>query len=360
MKGSWRVKVLSGVSVLAIAGMSAAVLGAEQNKASQTAAWEESLPEMTDTSEEIQKTEESTAGESEGASQENRAKTDETQESSEAKEQAQEEKTPEKSSTKKRAAVITEEEIDAYYDQTVFVGDSVMVGFRNYAMHRSNTYLGRIQFLASGSFSVHNALWPVTNPKSVHPLYQGQKRAVWESIGLIKPKRVFMFFGLNDMNMGPIESTCACYTQVIENIKASSPDTEIHLISMTYTMRGRGKGNLTNTNIRVFNELLKQMARDNGWGFVDLAPALADANGDLLPAYCSDNYVHQTNAAYDVWSVVLRDYARSQLDESSEFFVGEKTPEFIEAAGFGENWPDTEEETESSQRKEIFGTSINP
>ena len=56
MIGSWRVKVLSGVSVLAIAGMSAAVSGAEQNKTQQTAVQGETLTEMTSTgaAEEIQ------------------------------------------------------------------------------------------------------------------------------------------------------------------------------------------------------------------------------------------------------------------------------------------------------------------
>ena len=49
MIGSWRVKVLSGVSVLAIAGMSAAVSGAEQNKTQQTAVQGETLTEMTST-----------------------------------------------------------------------------------------------------------------------------------------------------------------------------------------------------------------------------------------------------------------------------------------------------------------------
>ena len=237
MIGSWRVKVLSGVSVLAIAGMSAAVSGAEQNKTQQTAVQGETLTEMTSTgaAEEIQlSNKDDTAGESasldniaiasetkedktggisresstaEGASQESSTAEGASQESS-TTEGAQEngtaegasqedKKNSEKARGKKLAAVITEEDIDAYFDQTVFTGDSVMVGFRNYAMHRANTYLGRIQFLASGSFSVHNALWPVTNPKSVHPLYQGKKMPVWESVGIIKPKRIFLFFGLD-------------------------------------------------------------------------------------------------------------------------------------------------------------------
>ena len=207
----------------------------------------------------------------------------------------------------------TEEEIDAFFDGSVFVGDSVMMGFRNYAVGRRNTYLGRMQFLASGSFSVHNALWPVGG-KSVHPIFQGQQRPVWESLGMLQAKKVFLFFGLNDMNMGTLQDTCACYAQVIANIKANCPDAQIHVISMTYTLRGKGKGNLQNDNIRMFNELLKQMALENGWGFMDLATPLSDANGDLAPAYCSDNYVHQTTAAYDVWSLVLREYARSQIE----------------------------------------------
>lgn len=224
---------------------------------------------------------------------------------------------------------VTEEEIDAYFDGTVLVGDSVMVGFRNYAMNRADTYLGRIQFLANGSFSVHNALWPI-NGKSVHPIYQGKQQYVWDSLGMMQAKRVFLFFGLNDMNMGSLEDTCAHYCQVIANIKTTCPDAEIHLISMTYTLRGKGKGNLNNANIRQFNELLKQMAAENGWGFMDLATPLSDANGDLAPVYCSDNYVHQTNAAYDVWSVILREYARSQLDKTSAFPVGKEESEKTE------------------------------
>lgn len=366
MRGSWKVKVLSGVSVLAIAGTSAAVLAAEQNRARQALRQEESLQGTMSVSEETQAPEEERSIE-ESISQENRTETEETtvsaqeQESTQAAQTqaSQEEGQPKAAKKNKEKLPVTEEDIDGYFDGTVLVGDSVMMGFRNYAMRRQNTYLGRIQFLASGSFSVHNALWPVS-AKSVHPLYQGQQRPVWESLGMIQPKRVFMFFGLNDMNIGTLDNTCEIYAQVIANIQNACPDAEIHLMSMTYTLRGKGKGNLTNPNIRIFNERLKQMARDNGWGFVDIANPLSDANGDLAPAYCSDYYVHQTNAAYDVWTVVLRDYARSQLDESSEFFVGEKTPVYLEAAGYGENRHEEEKETKASERQEIFGISINP
>lgn len=215
-----------------------------------------------------------------------------------------------------------EAQLDSYFDGAVLVGDSVMLGFRNYAMRKSDTWLGRLQFLAAGSFSAYNALQPVTE-KSVHPVYQGQKRLVWESLQMMGAKKVFLFFGLNDVNIGTLEQACARYKQVADNIKETCPEAEIHLISMTYTLAGKGKGNLQNDKIRQYNAMLSQMALENGWGFVELADRLADANGDLAAVYCSDHYVHQTNAAYDVWCGVLREYAGKQLTGTCAYPVGE-------------------------------------
>ncbi len=212
---------------------------------------------------------------------------------------------------------ITEEEIDAYFDNSVMVGDSIMLGFRNYAMRRQNTWLSRLQFLAAGSYSTSHALEPVTK-NSLHPIYAGQKRQIWESIALMGAKKVFLLFGMNDLNISGIEGTCENYKAIAANIRALSPEAEIHLISMTYVLRGKAKNRLNNDNIRVFNETLRKLAADNGWGYVDLAPHLADEGGDLAALYCSDYFVHQTPEAYDVWCGVLREYAREQLKAQRE------------------------------------------
>ncbi len=222
---------------------------------------------------------------------------------------------------------ITEEEIDAYFDNSVMVGDSIMLGFRNYAMRRQNTWLSRLQFLAAGSYSTSHALEPVTQ-NSLHPIYAGQKRQIWESIALMGAKKVFLLFGMNDLNISGIEGTCENYKAIAANIKALSPEAEIHLISMTYVLRGKAKKRLNNDNIRVFNETLRKLAADNGWGYVDLAPHLADEGGDLAALYCSDYFVHQTPEAYDVWCGVLREYAREQLkaQRETEVKVEEEEP----------------------------------
>lgn len=296
MKKGWKYRLSCKALALVMVGMEpAAIFAAERNATEIQDAW--------------------------AATSEEKA----SEEQSEAERQAAEER-----AAAEKAAAEEQERIDAYFDGSVFVGDSVMLGYGNYAMRRGGPCLGRMQFLAAVSFSVFNALRPVT-AKSTHPLYQGQKRYVWESLGLMQPKKVFLFFGINDIDMGPLESTCSRYAQVIANIKENCPDTEIHIMSMTYIRPGKAQGRLNNPTIRQFNDMLRQMALDNGWGFADVANPLADANGDLAAVYCSDNNVHLTAAAYDVWTAVLREYARSQIEGTCMFPATGKKPQEEEA-----------------------------
>ncbi len=209
---------------------------------------------------------------------------------------------------------VSEAEIDAFYADSVLVGDSVMLGFRNYTMRSSDPFLKSIGILCAGSFSVHEALAPVSS-SSVHPVYQGAQHPVWESIAMMGRKHVFLFFGLNDIALD--DSTPQLYQKLVAKIKETSPEAQINIISMTYTAAGAGKKRLNNDNIRRFNADMKSIAAQNGWGYVDLATSLADGSGNLAPAYCSDHYVHQTNAAYQVWVQVLRQYAKEILQNTT-------------------------------------------
>lgn len=217
---------------------------------------------------------------------------------------------------------VTEERIDAYFDDSVFVGDSIMLGFRNYAMKKEDTFLKKMKFLAAGSFSANNALWPVDD-KSVHPMYQGTQRQIWESISLMRGKRVFLMFGMNDLNVYGLEGTCDAYKELIGKIEEKNPGTEFYIMSMTYVLKGKDKGLLENDTIREFNAMLKQMAKENDWGYVEIADAIADENGDLGEEYCSDEFAHQKPEAYDVWVEVLRKYAQERLDDKRRWRDGE-------------------------------------
>lgn len=212
---------------------------------------------------------------------------------------------------------IIDKEAEEYFNNAVFVGDSIMLGFRNYAMKRQDMFLPDVEFLAAGSFSANNALWPV-DEKSVHPVYQGKQRQIWESVSMMKRDKVFLMLGMNDLNVYGLEGTCEAYKELIEKIKETNPKAEFHIMSMTYVLKGKDKGKLENNTIREFNEMLEQMAEDNDWGFVNIAEPLSDVNGDLAEEYCSDDFAHQKPEAYDVWVEILCKYARECLNNEKE------------------------------------------
>lgn len=209
---------------------------------------------------------------------------------------------------------ITEAELAEYYGGSVFIGDSIMQGFRNYCAKRENFVHG-INFLAATSYSAGNALRPIAG-KNVHPMYKGKKYQVWDAVPLVGSKRAFILLGMNDLIVTGLEDSKNAYKEVINKIVEKSPDIEIHIISVTYTLKNsKIKGALCNENIDLYNAMLQEMAAENGWGYIDLCTPISDGAGNLKREYCSDGYVHLTRAAYTVWEEALSQYAEDQLSK---------------------------------------------
>lgn len=208
----------------------------------------------------------------------------------------------------------TEEEIANYFQGAYVTGDSVAYGFQLYANRQkgSSAILQNLGFLTRGSFSAHNAFMAISE-KSVHPTYQGAQHHIWDSLQMVGAKHVFMFFGLNDLNIGGVDSTVDYYVRLINQIRAVNPDIAFTIISTTPMYQGSEKGKLTNANIDALNARMQALCTENGWGYLDIASHLKVANGTLAAQYCSDHYVHETNAAYAIWLQCFHDYAQEKL-----------------------------------------------
>ncbi len=235
--------------------------------------------------------------------------------------------------TPKAPDSISEEDLAAYYKDAVFIGDSIMLGFRNYCKKTDETsFLHDIQFLAAGSYSAFNAMKPVAGD-NVHPLYKGKKYQIWDALSLMNAKRAFILLGMNDISILGLEGARDTYKELIGQIKETCPDIEIHILSITYTLKDKGKGKLNNNNIAEYNTLLQEMVADNGWGYMDVCTPLDDGDGNLAEDYCSDGFVHLSPAAYDIWATILTNYASVQEEEG----MVSASPERVYAKGSGAN-----------------------
>lgn len=202
-----------------------------------------------------------------------------------------------------------------YFEKSVFVGDSIMVGFRNYALSSKTSCLSHAKFLAKESYSLRNGL---RESSDLHPTYNGKKQPVWKSIAMMDVDRVFIMFGMNDIFIGneqTIENLDAMAAKIVE----AKPGIQINIISMTYTLKDKSKGHLNNDNIRAYNAQVAAECAAKGWKYWDLCSVIADAEGNLKKEYCSDNFVHHTNASYaNAWEPFFKNIAIESVNQASK------------------------------------------
>ena len=67
---------------------------------------------------------------------------------------------------------VTEEQADKFFNNSVFFGDSVGLGFQNYVSKQEKGFLGGMIVYGMGSYGLGNALKAVSST-SIHPTYKG-------------------------------------------------------------------------------------------------------------------------------------------------------------------------------------------
>ena len=175
-----------------------------------------------------------------------------------------------------------------YFDDAVFVGDSVSLGLSYY--EAANDVLGKAQFLTAGSLGSGNALGAVTD-KSVHPRYNGQKMKVEKAVAACGAKKVYIMLGMNDIGAYGVDKSAANFKTLCKKIQAEAPGVQIFVESVTPRVNQGSKSDnvkLNNANITSYNKKLAAICQAEGWYFVNVAEFMFDSTGHLIRSYCSD------------------------------------------------------------------------
>lgn len=189
----------------------------------------------------------------------------------------------------------------SFFDDAVFVGDSVSLKLSYYAGETG--LLGNAKFLVRGSYGVANAVYD----ELLMP-WQGQEMKIEDAVQATGAKKMFVMLGMNDIALYGIDKTIENWGKLLERVRSKCPDMEIYIQSMSPIWIGGEIGDLNNTNIDAYNVALKAFAESNGCKFIDVAPYMKDSLGGLATPYCSDEYVHVTDAGVDTWIKVLKAY----------------------------------------------------
>lgn len=199
----------------------------------------------------------------------------------------------------------------AFFDDAVFVGDSVTQGLKNYVMaerNKGNTCLGNAEFLCATSLSYASSLQPISST-SIHPTYKGKKVKVEEGISQIGAKKVFIMLGMNDFS-GYKESVWQKNIKSLTSrILEMNPHADIYIESVTPIVAGKEHDAFTNKNVQEFNAFLKQFCKDNDFTYVDIYNnVMVDNTNHLNPDYCGDSKlmgIHMNYKGAAAWTKYL-------------------------------------------------------
>lgn len=211
--------------------------------------------------------------------------------------------------------------VDAFFNDSVFVGHSVMVHYSNYVNKWRTAVaadtLGNARFCCTSSFSFfNNEVQTPDTADNVLPKFRGKAYNIEDLPAATDCKRIFIgLMGLNDLGMCKSGDVCAQETAdrviaTLEALKENSPEVEVTVLASTYLTRNTKKmSKLNNANMSKLNNLVLDYCNENGIDFVDVATPLTDGDGYLAADYSSDDYCHLKEKAYYIWLDVLRDYA---------------------------------------------------
>lgn len=204
--------------------------------------------------------------------------------------------------------VITHPVDVSWFDDAVFVGDSVTLRLSYYADENEGA-IGKAQFVCAGSLGYTNAQWDIDDPVAVHPVYKGQTTLAENCTVATGATKVFIMLGMNDIGLYGVDATLESADSLITKILSHTPDAKIYLQSTTPIISGKEVGDLNNENIRAFDEKLEKYAVEKGYKYLDLYHQLCDDDGYLKNEYCSDPDamgIHFSPAACAIWIEYLQ------------------------------------------------------
>lgn len=222
----------------------------------------------------------------------------------------------------------------SYYDDALFVGDSLMHSFHNYVNKIRKTdpgYFGEASFRDADSYKLRFATYKTIPPGEMqyaHIRDQGNKVSLYSVVKKDQPGKLILLAGLNDAfttdyrqkeGLWTGMERAAGYVEKIAGImEEASPQTEVCMISQlpvtASAVQNKLKGPALQERWDLVNERVYEKCMELGVRFIDAAAALKGEDGMLPPALSSDGTFHLNDAGNEILARVLLDFAQAEYE----------------------------------------------
>ncbi len=214
--------------------------------------------------------------------------------------------------------------VDSYFNDSVFVGYSIMMHFGNYiAQWHSeidSSIMGNPTFCAGVgiSFYADETQDPNSRDSSL-PLFRSKRYHFADLPTATGCNNLYIgLMGYSDLKRSGLNGAYYDTIEGIQRIRSANPNLNLVILACTYNCgiysNSVPYSTLNNGKIREYNNMVLAYCTANGIDFVDVATPLTTYNGYLPVEYSSDESYHIAKKAFYIWVDVLRDYAERKLN----------------------------------------------
>ena len=175
---------------------------------------------------------------------------------------------------------------DSYFDDAVFIGDSISVGLRVYGV------LPTQNVIAEQNVNIMN----LVNDTPVYRTSGAEKKTVFQAIDekMPNPGKIYILIGANGVPGLSNEAHIGYYGQFLDRLKKTYPNAMIYVESLTPISQDSEyiRDTFNTEKLNDFNERLYQLAQEKGVYYLNVQEALKDDSGYLISDYDAGDGMH--------------------------------------------------------------------
>ena len=214
---------------------------------------------------------------------------------------------------------LSDKDLLTYFDDCVFIGDSMMQSLRRYrsvVREKDPSFLENSTIIGTANLSLFQA-----SRRSMvgggKIKYRGVNHTIYEIAQMLHPRRMFISLGLNDPIGKDIDKALERMEYILVNMPDFAPEMELCIFSSTpvtekfashYAIRdymGR---------IDEYNRRLSDLCERYGASYVEVSEPLKGEDGMLYLPYSSDKSYHLNDDGMAVLVQALLDYVQALYD----------------------------------------------
>ena len=189
---------------------------------------------------------------------------------------------------------------ETYFGKCAFVGDSITVGLADYQLVSSKNVFAEI------GMNIEKI-----NTEKLQTADYGET-TVLDALQQAKPENIYIMLGSNGIAWLSADDMIAYYSDFVDSIKASLPDSKIYILSIPPVTAAREQAEneaIQNSDIDSYNSKLLKLANSKELYYVDINTALKGNDGKLPESDAAEDGMHFQKATYRV----MLDYILSHV-----------------------------------------------